>query len=134
MSGAGFHEGGCLCGALRYRFVGPVHSPHFCSCRMCQRVTGAPTVAWGNVARDRFAWIGTGGEPVWYRSSERTLRGHCATCGGGAVCLDDGADMVCISLASLDDPESALPTRHIYADGAATWLKLDGDLKETFNG
>ena len=41
-------DGGCLCGAVRYRLEGPpLHADYYCHCRMCQRAAGAPVVAWG---------------------------------------------------------------------------------------
>jgi hypothetical protein len=123
-AGHGATEGGCLCGRLRFRFAGPIDNPHYCSCRMCQTSTGAPIVAWGDVKLDGFAWTGSGGEPTWFRSSKRTRRGHCASCGGGAVCLDDGADFICISLASLDDPNLSVPTGQSFAASSPKWLKL----------
>ena len=42
-------EGGCLCGSVRYVVNGmPVaeESPCLCHCRICQRASGAPVVAW----------------------------------------------------------------------------------------
>lgn len=39
-------EGGCLCGWIRFQARGPAQKPHTCSCKMCQRHTGAPTTAW----------------------------------------------------------------------------------------
>jgi hypothetical protein len=118
------HQGGCLCGELRFSFTGAVDNPHYCSCRMCQKATGAPIVAWGDVTLAGFRWTGAGGEPAWFRSSKRTRRGHCRSCGGGAVCLDDGADFICVSLAALDDPNLIAPTGQSFAASGPTWLKL----------
>ena len=39
-------EGGCLCGAVRYRISAEPHHAGYCHCRMCQRSAGAPVVAW----------------------------------------------------------------------------------------
>ena len=38
--------GGCLCGSLRYAVAAAPTNPHFCTCRQCQRWSGAPVVAW----------------------------------------------------------------------------------------
>ena len=74
----GWVEGGCLCGAVRYRVEGPPLHAGYCHCRMCQRAAGAPVVAWGAWPADRFAWLqGKPGRfasstfPVW--STRRTL-------------------------------------------------------------
>ena len=39
-------EGGCLCGAVRYRISAEPIDAGYCHCRMCQRSTGAPVVSW----------------------------------------------------------------------------------------
>jgi hypothetical protein len=38
-------EGGCLCGAVRYRLNGEIEESAYCHCRTCQRQSGAPVVA-----------------------------------------------------------------------------------------
>lgn len=50
--GALWLEGGCLCGAVRYRVTGkPYHVTH-CHCSMCRRASGAPLVTWFSVKSD----------------------------------------------------------------------------------
>ena len=39
-------EGGCLCGAVRYRISGSPLSSVNCHCESCRRASGAPAVAW----------------------------------------------------------------------------------------
>ena len=72
-------EGGCLCGAVRYRIGAEPDHAGYCHCRMCQRAAGAPVVAWLTVARAAFAW--TRGEPAVYRSSAKAERLFCGACG-----------------------------------------------------
>jgi hypothetical protein len=38
---AEIHEGGCLCGAVRYRVVGDPIIAGVCHCTRCQRMTGS---------------------------------------------------------------------------------------------
>lgn len=38
---SGFHEGGCLCGAVRYRTEGLPVFTIVCHCRACQHRTGS---------------------------------------------------------------------------------------------
>ena len=72
-------EGGCLCGALRYRIGGPVGPAVHCHCAMCRRSGGGAVATWISVARDRFAF--TKGEPQVYRSSAQAERRFCPRCG-----------------------------------------------------
>ena len=40
------YEGGCLCNETTFTARGEPSNPHLCSCTMCQKSSGAPTVAW----------------------------------------------------------------------------------------
>ena len=39
-------EGGCLCGAIRYRISGAPHRTTNCHCLHCRRSSGAPFLTW----------------------------------------------------------------------------------------
>ena len=54
-------QGGCLCGAVRYRISAEPIDAGDRHCRMCQRSTGAPVVSWLTMRNMGFAW--TRGEP-----------------------------------------------------------------------
>ncbi|WP_119460186.1 GFA family protein [Rhodospirillaceae bacterium SYSU D60014] len=41
-------DGGCLCGAIRYRVSTPPLQAGYCHCRLCQRSTGAPVLSWAS--------------------------------------------------------------------------------------
>ena len=56
-------EGGCHCGAVRYAIT-EVRASMVCHCRTCQRVAGAPVLAWVSVAADDYRV--TKGEPAGY--------------------------------------------------------------------
>jgi hypothetical protein len=120
-------EGGCLCGATRYRISAEPRHADYCHCRMCQRATGAPVVPWLTVASDAFAW--TKDEPAVYRSSHIAERLFCRTCGTQlafrAVAEPNHLD---VTLASLDDPETVRPTHHIWTDSRIGWFEVADDL------
>jgi hypothetical protein len=116
-------EGGCLCGAVRYRVEGPPLRTSYCHCRMCQRAAGAPVVAWGTWPAARFAWLG--GEPTSYASSAKGIRSFCPTCGTQLPCRDpEDPGEVDVTLASLDDPAAFPPQDHIWTMSQVPWLKI----------
>ena len=39
-------EGGCICGAIRYRVTGHPTNSMICHCQTCRRVSASPVVAW----------------------------------------------------------------------------------------
>src|SRR6188508_1292579 len=71
--------GGCQCGAIRYRLlVAPTHAS-ICHCRMCQKASGQPVMAFARVPKDKLQW--TRGKPGAFRSSSIVERHFCAACG-----------------------------------------------------
>ena len=72
-------EGGCLCGAVRYRSSeGPIRAVS-CHCAMCRRWTGAAFATFVHFPAGTFVW--EVGQPTRYRSSAEAERGFCARCG-----------------------------------------------------
>jgi hypothetical protein len=120
-------EGGCLCGAVRYRIGAAPDHAGYCHCRMCQRAAGAPVVPWLTVARDAFAW--TGGEPAVYRSSPGAERLFCGACGTQLVFRDVAEPQdLDVTLASLDDPGVVRPSHHIWTSSRIGWFEIADDL------
>lgn len=119
------YSGGCLCGHITYEVKDKPTFPHLCSCHMCQKWSGAPTVAWADFSLKTFKWNGLGGEPTFYRSSAEAQRGFCPKCGGTLCALEDKSDTICITLASLDDPSLVIPGKqHSYQKEAPSWWKV----------
>ncbi|MBV9522642.1 MAG: GFA family protein [Alphaproteobacteria bacterium] len=119
-------EGGCLCGAVRYKASG-LSGAGYCHCRMCQKASGAPVVAWSAAPIGSFAW--TKGKPKEYRSSAKASRVFCAQCGAqlGFMLSKDATEME-LNLASLDHPEQVAPKYHIYTSTQMPWLHIEDDL------
>ena len=125
------YTGGCLCGKIRYRLSGNPSFPHFCSCDDCQRWSGAPVVAWVDFPRASLVWESPDGEPALFRSSKRTQRGFCSSCGGTLCALDDGSNSVSITISTLDDPSAIVPKAHSYAEMAPKWLVVKAEVPKT---
>jgi hypothetical protein len=118
-------EGGCLCGAIRYRISAAPRSTDYCHCGMCRRAAGAPVVARLTVANDSFSW--TSGEPAVYRSSPAAERYFCRDC-GTQLALRDEPDFLDVTLASLDQPEAVRPRHHIWTASRIAWFDIADDL------
>jgi hypothetical protein len=43
--------GGCQCGAVRYRLLAPPNHASICHCRMCQKASGGPIMAFARVKK-----------------------------------------------------------------------------------
>lgn len=122
MATAKTYEGGCLCGAIRFVANGPAQKPHTCSCRQCQRHSGALTQAWVEFSRDQVEWVGSGGEPSRWRSSDWSSRAFCPTCGSTIGAIDD-APTLALTLGTFDAPNrrELAPQSHSHVSKRPKW-------------
>jgi hypothetical protein len=119
------YSGSCLCKNITFTAKGEPGFPHLCSCHMCQKWSGAPTVAWVEFPLETFKWDGPGGKPAFYRSSQNTQRCFCQNCGGTLGALDDGSESIGITIASLHKPDLIIPGKqHSFEESAPPWWKV----------
>lgn len=111
-------EGGCLCGAVRYRASGAPIVSLICHCATCRRAVGAQAVGWLTVPAAGFAW--TRGAPAAFASSPGVERTHCAACGTSLGWAGVPGE-IDVTLASLDDPEAAPPVRETWLSHRLSW-------------
>ncbi len=116
------HEGGCVCGAVRYRVKNAPARTSACHCRFCQRRTGS---AFGIGAYFREADVEIlGGELKTYehRSDEtqRWLRMQfCPRCGATVTWTAEALPgMRAIAGGSFDDPKWLRIERHAWLRSA----------------
>jgi hypothetical protein len=121
------HEGGCLCGKTRFRVSAPALDSGYCHCRMCQRNSGAPVVAWAAFPAASFSW--TAGAPASYASSLHGTRSFCARCGSFLVFASTKSPAeVSVNTASFDSPDAFPPRKHIFVESKISWLQIEDRL------
>jgi hypothetical protein len=117
-------EGGCACGQVRFEVVPRIVAAGWCHCRLCQRSSGAPAVAWAEFPVGGFRF--TAGTPTAWKSSTHSERLHCPHCHSYlAFRAQTGARTVSINTACLDDPSGFPPTLHIFAGTRQPWFPKD---------
>jgi hypothetical protein len=118
-------EGGCLCGAVRYRVMNQPVRASICHCRNCQRRTGS---AFGIGAYFKEADVDMRGElsTYEYRSDEsgRWLRMQfCPACGNTVTWTAEAlAGVRAIAGGSLDDPNWLKIDRHGWTRSKQKWV------------
>ncbi|HKC49623.1 MAG TPA: GFA family protein [Myxococcota bacterium] len=118
----GEFEGGCLCGAVRYRATGAAGNATLCHCQTCRRASGAPTVAWVTFAARAFGF--TRGDPLRYRSSPLVLRTFCGRCGTPlSYARDDEPESIDVTTISLDRAAELAPRDHTWTRHALPWMR-----------
>ena len=125
-------EGGCLCGAVRYRVHAPLRDIVACHCGQCRRWHGH-IGAYTAVVREALE-LTSGNELVWYRSSDRATRGFCRVCGSSLFWRGDGRAYVAIAAGSLDDASGLRLAEHIFVADRAPYDALDDGLPQHPHG
>ena len=127
MKDEGTFEGGCLCGAVRYRASATPMRGVICHCTMCRRTSGAPVVGWATFRTEDLEWLA--GTPRSFRSSDRATRRFCGDCGTALTFVSDAApESTDVTLASLDVPEAVSPADHTYTTKQIGWMRFADDL------
>ena len=120
-------EGGCVCGAVRYRVEGEPVRNSVCSCTFCQRRTGS-AFGYGAYFNDAQVKMLRGELKTYeHRSDEsgRWLRFEfCPQCGTQVTWTAEALPGVrAVGVGTLDDPRSIKPTRFGWLRSAHPWLK-----------
>lgn len=118
-------NGGCLCGAVRYRATPDHREGYYCHCRMCQLAFGNTRAAFLNLRKEQVAW--THGQPIWYASSKFARRGFCGHCGTPLSFEYLDSERMDLSIGSLDEPSAFKPVSHFAVETRiANWHAEDG--------
>lgn len=120
-------EGSCLCSAVEYRIRVQPLDAGYCHCRLCQRSSGAPALAWLTVPVRGFSY--TKGCPAIFQSSPHSQREFCSTCGTQlAFRRSVSPPTVDVTLASLHDPALIAPQYHIWRQSKIVWFETTDSL------
>lgn len=119
-------NGRCLCKAIRYRCGPLLYPPTLCHCESCRRAAGAHAVGWLTVRRGDLHWLD--GAPQEFESSAGVHRGFCGRCGTPLTYRNAARPTeIDVTICSLEYPERAAPTDHIWMRDTPPWdLPKDG--------
>ena len=123
-------DGGCTCGAVRYRLHSAPMFVHCCHCTSCQTETGSAFVINAMIESDRVETLKGVAEPVMTPSESG--RGQqiwrCPICHvalwsnyGGAIDV-----LRFVRVGTLDRPADCPPDIHIYTRSKLPWVTLPG--------
>jgi hypothetical protein len=129
MDGGAVHEGGCVCGAVRFKATGEPLRVTVCHCRWCQRRTGSAFGVEVVFARDQVQLTGDGIRRHRHVSDEsgRWLDlEFCGRCGGNLGLMVEAAPEIrSLPAGAFDDSgwitPDRLPFRHIYVRSRRDW-------------
>ena len=120
-------QGGCQCGAVRYRISGAAVVVAICHCTMCRRANAAPSVAWAMYQQSHVTF--TRNAPATYKSSLEAERGFCSTCGTQiSFTASYIPGLIDLTVGSLDHPEAVAPALHYWDSKRLPWVRYADDL------
>jgi hypothetical protein len=128
-------DGGCLCGAIRYRISGASLFVSQCCCRDCRKATGTGHTTIMGIHKSQLSLTGT---PKTYTgrgdSGGEVTRHFCGTCGGRLYTSGTlPGEVIMVQVGSLDDPSGVQPESVIYRKDSMPWDQFDPKLP-TFDG
>jgi len=119
-------EGGCSCGAVRYRLLSEPLFTHCCHCLNCQRQTGSAFVINLLIEADRVELVAGAPQPVDVPrddgSTQRIFR--CPTCQVALYSQYGRPEVRFVRAGTLDDPSQVAPDVHIFTRSKLSWVAL----------
>lgn len=122
------YEGGCLCGAVRYRLNQRPQTMNACHCDACKKMSGGTNLLIITAPRDAFAHLS--GEVQRFRRTADSGRQsdvvRCASC-GTRLWHEPTAPIIVIAAGTLDDPSWVVPASHGWVEKASPAAIMQAD-------
>ncbi len=121
-------DGGCTCGAIRYRMTSDPLIVHCCHCRWCQRETGSAFALNALIEADRVTLLE--GDPEVVLTPSNSGRGQrivrCPACRVAVWShyAGSGDAVRFVRVGTLDDPDRLPPDIHIFTASKQPWVVL----------
>ena len=124
-------DGGCTCGAVRYRMTSKPMFVHCCHCRWCQRESGASFALNAIIEADRVVLLE--GTPEVVDTPSNSGKGQkisrCPNCRIALWSTYAGAGEALrfLRVGTLDEPDRVPPDIHIFTASKQPWVVLPPD-------
>lgn len=120
-------DGGCACGAVRYRMTTAPLFVHCCHCRDCQRQTGSAFVLNALIEADRVQVL-SGTLASHAMPTDSGLPHNVFRCSGCGTALwseyGGRTTLRFVRVGTLDEPSALPPDVHIYVRSKLPWVTL----------
>jgi hypothetical protein len=123
---SGRREGGCACGAVRYRLASEPLFVHCCHCLRCQRQTGSAFVVNLLIETERVEVLGGAPRPVELPRDGRDPQVvyRCPECAVAVFSTYSRREVLFVRGGTLDDPRAVTPDVHIFARSKVPWVTI----------
>jgi hypothetical protein len=119
-------EGGCSCGAVRYRLTSAPLFVHCCHCLNCQRQTGSAFVINLLIEADRVELLVGEPEPVDVPRDDGSVQRvyRCPACEVAVYSQYTSPAFRFVRAGTLDEPRGITPDVHIFTKSKVGWVVL----------
>jgi hypothetical protein len=119
-------EGGCACGAVRYRLTSEPLFVHCCHCLNCQRQTGSAFVINLLIEADRVQLLAGSPQAVDVPRDDGSKQKiyRCATCQIAVFSQYTHPAVRFVRVGTLDVPSAVAPDVHIFTRSKLGWVTL----------
>jgi hypothetical protein len=119
-------EGGCACGAVRYRLTSEPLFVHCCHCLNCQRQTGSAFVINLLIEAERVELLAGEPQPVEVPRDDGSTQPifRCPTCRVAVYSTYGWPQLLFVRAGTLDDPSTVEPDVHIYTRSKLPWIAI----------
>ena len=118
---SGVKEGGCLCGAVRYRIAGPLREIVACHCSQCRKTSGHYVAATQCRSADLMV---EGTTLVWFKSSDTAERAFCGRCGSNLFWRRFDSEFTSIFAGTIDGDTELLMASQIHTESKGDYYAL----------
>jgi hypothetical protein len=123
-------DGGCWCGAVRYRVADAFLYAANCHCSRCRAATGSAFKPFAGIERDKLE-LTTGSDALLVVGDDDLNDTRCASCGSLLFSVVRDGAYVHVALGSLADAPSIRPGEHIFVGSKAPWFEITDDLPQS---
>jgi hypothetical protein len=119
-------EGGCACGAVRYRLSSEPLFVHCCHCLNCQRQTGSAFAINLLIEAERVEILAEAPQPVDVPRDDGSVQRifRCPRCQVAVFSEYGRPEVWFVRGGTLDDPTHVTPDVHIYTRSKVGWVTL----------
>jgi hypothetical protein len=119
-------EGGCGCGAVRYRLASDPLFIHCCHCLNCQRQTGSAFAINMLIEADRLEVLTGELQPVDVPRDDGSMQRiyRCPSCQIAVYSEYTRPEVRFVRAGTLDTPSSVAPDIHIFTKSKLPWVTL----------
>ena len=124
-------EGGCSCGAVRYRLLADPLGLHVCHCTDCQTVSGSAFVMCMPVHAPSLELLSGDLVEVPFKTPDGLSKSErrCSNCGCRVWGEMDGVpEVLPLQAGTLDDTSWLQPVAHIWTSRAQPWIEIPPDV------